>query len=71
MARQITDEEMADAIRAALATTPAGLVSVTVDGTTTQWDRLKALQELEKWERRASRTAGRPIIRGLNISNAF
>ena len=48
-------------LREALAT-GAGVVSVTVDGRTTQYDRKQALQELNFFEKRAAREYGRPRL---------
>lgn len=65
----VTAAEMVTAIRAALLATPVGVVSVTVDGETTVWNRRQAMEELEMWERRVAREAGtRPLFRRVNLS---
>jgi hypothetical protein len=62
---------MVDALTTALATGLA-VVSVTIDGVTTQFNRQQALQELAFWERRAARAAGRrPIASSINLRHAF
>jgi hypothetical protein len=50
--------EMCCVLREALET-GVGVVSVTIDGRTTQFDRKQALQELDFWEKRAARESGR------------
>lgn len=64
-----TAAEMVAIIRAALAVTPVGVVTVTIDGQVTTWDREKAMDELERWERRAAAESGRrPRIVGIDLS---
>lgn len=61
---------MADAIRRALNDTPAGTVSIAIDGQTVTYDRLKAIEELKYWERRASAETGRkPRVSSIDLSN--
>ena len=71
-----TDAEIAATIRAALAAHAAaggtGVVSVTVDGTTTQYDAKAAREQLEFHEARAARADGtRPMIRTLDLRGAW
>lgn len=62
-----TDAQMVAAIKTGLAD-GAGLVRVTVDGTTTEWDRATAMLELTFYERRAARAAGtRPISASIKL----
>jgi hypothetical protein len=64
-----TDAEMVVALQTALAT-GAGIVSVTVDGLKTDFDRAQALQELALFERRAARAAGtRPTASSIVLGN--
>jgi hypothetical protein len=72
----MTDAETAAAIRDALAARAAaggtGVVSVTIDGTTTQFDPAAAQAELELFEARAAREAGiRPMVRTLDLRGAW
>lgn len=54
--------EMVVAIKEALAT-GFGIVSVTIDGRTTQWNRAQAIEELRFWQREAANEAGtRPLF---------
>jgi len=66
-----TDQQMADALRLALAKGGA-VAEVTIDGVTTRYDRPAALRELQFWERRAARAAGRrPLAATLDLRRAF
>jgi len=70
----MTDQQIADAIRTALATHAAngaaGVVSVTIDGIQTQYNFDKAVAELEFWERRAAKTSGKKTMFGtLDLRN--
>ncbi len=56
----------------ALATQPAGLVQVTVDGQTTRWDRGDLRKELGFWQKRvAQEEGGAGGLRYLNLGGAF
>ena len=59
--------EMVNVLRVGLET-GAGVVLVTIDGRTTQFDRTQALQELAFWEKRAAREAGtRPAFTRVRL----
>ncbi|MDB5294915.1 MAG: hypothetical protein JWO31_898, partial [Phycisphaerales bacterium] len=48
---------------------PAGVVSVTTDGQTTEWDRKSLRDELEYWESKVARDDGRrPRVFGVDLS---
>jgi hypothetical protein len=64
-----TDAQMVTLLKAALAASPIGVVSVTVDGETIQYSRKQALDELHFWEARAAVTAGtRPRSKRIDLS---
>lgn len=52
----VTAAEMVVKIKEALAT-GFGIVSVTIDGRTTQFDRAQAIKELKFWQAEAAREA--------------
>jgi len=54
---------------AASAASGAGIVSVTVDGTTTQYKWAEAEEQLRFWERRAANAAGRKMVRTIDLRN--
>jgi len=60
---RVTDQQIATAIKTAMAANAAagsvGVVSVTIDGITTQFSWPQAQQQLEWWERRAARASGK------------
>jgi hypothetical protein len=55
-------QEMVRIITEALQTNPAGIVSTTIDGIQTSWDRKDLRDELDYWKRLASQEAGRPTL---------
>jgi hypothetical protein len=62
-----TDAEMVTALQSALSR-GAGVVQVTVDGVTTQFDREQARKELAWYERRVARAAKtRPISSSIRL----
>lgn len=64
-------EKMITILETALANN-AGVVSVSIDGTTVQYDRAQALEELQYWERRAGKAAGRrPKVSSINLGGAW
>jgi len=64
-----TAAEMVTVIKTALENTPVGLVSVTVDGQTTRWDRADLRTELSFWEGRAAEEAAGSNLRMVNRKN--
>lgn len=59
--------EMVVAIKDALAT-GFGVVSVTIDGRSTQFDRAQALEELKFWQKEAAKEAGaRPMFLPIKL----
>lgn len=63
---------MVTAIEDALAGSPAGVVSVQVDGTTVTYDRAKAIDELRYWRREAGKAVGRkPRVASINLGGAW
>ncbi len=72
----ITDDQVADSIRSQLATRAAGgqsgIVSVTIDGVTTQFDEAGAREALDYWEARAKRASGkRRRVRTMDLRGAY
>ena len=66
-----TARDMVDQLEAGLATN-AGVVQVTIDGTTVRWDRSQALRELDHWRRRLARERGRrPTVGQINLGSAW
>ncbi len=71
-----TDQEIADAIRTALAkratSGATGAVTVTIDGISTTYDEAQARTALDYWERRAARSAGsRRRVSTIDLRNAW
>ena len=65
-------QDMIRKIEQALADTPAGAVSITVDGQSVKIDREAAIRELRMWERRANREDGvRPQVGQINLGGAW
>ncbi|MEM8738646.1 MAG: hypothetical protein AAGG38_09240 [Planctomycetota bacterium] len=65
----IDPSDMVSAIDDALASSPAAVVSVTIDGTTTNWKRLDALKERDYWLKQVATTRGtRRPVRGVDLS---
>lgn len=63
-----TDNEMVEIIKTALAEQPAGLVSVSIDGVTQQFNRSDLRDELEWYEKRVAKAAGRrPRVGRINL----
>lgn len=63
---------MVCAIEDGLADSPAGIVSVQVDGTTVSYDRIKALEELKYWRSQAGKASGRkPKLSSINLGGAW
>jgi hypothetical protein len=61
--------QMVNLILTALQTQPAGVVMVTVDGQTVQYNRTQALEELRFWEQRAAKETGtRPRAASIKFS---
>jgi hypothetical protein len=59
---------MAEMLQRALRESPAALLTVTVDGQTVTYTRKQAIDELQFWERRAAREAGRrPIVAQIGM----
>lgn len=54
-----TAQQMVDLITAALAASPVGVVSVSVDGQTVSYSRSQAIDELKFWQRQAAKEAGK------------
>ncbi len=54
--------EMVAKIREALMATPAGVVSITFEGRTQQYDRKELREELLFWQQQAQIEAGRPSL---------
>jgi hypothetical protein len=64
-----TAKTMIDTIKRALADTPAGTVSISVDGQTVTYDRMKAIAELKYWEQTAANETGRkPRVSRIDLS---
>ena len=62
-----TPSEMVETLETALQNN-AGVVSVTVDGTTVRYDRAQAMKELDYWRRRAARQQGRrPRVSSISL----
>ena len=63
--------KMIEALETALATN-AGVVSVSVDGTTVQYDRATAMEELRYWKREDAKATGRkPKLSSINLGGAW
>jgi hypothetical protein len=68
-----SDQQIADEIRHALALngTGAGTVRVTIDGTTTEFSWEQAQKQLQYWENRAAKAAGKKkMVNGINLRGA-
>jgi hypothetical protein len=62
-------QQMVTLIRTALAANPIGVVTVTVDGQTVEYDRRQALDELKFWQTEAAKESGRrPRSMSINLS---
>lgn len=60
---------MVDTIKRALNETPIGTVSIEIDGQKVSYDRAQALDELDRWEKRAARESGRrPRVATVDLS---
>jgi hypothetical protein len=67
-ATSASSADMVELLKTALKENPGALVSVTVDGQTTTWDRKDAIDELRFWERRAAREQGRrPLVAQIGM----
>ncbi|MEM1213835.1 MAG: hypothetical protein AAGI68_16220 [Planctomycetota bacterium] len=61
--------DMVSQIQTALASSPAGVVEVSVDGEVVKWNRSQAISELRFWEAKVAReTSKRRIVRPVNLS---
>ncbi len=64
-------QEMVKLIETALASNP-GVVRITTDGQSVEWNREQALKELEYWQKQSLKASGtRPLFRGVDISTAW
>lgn len=60
------------AIRDALAASPAGVVSVSIDGQTTNWNRADLRAELDWSEKKLAQAKGtRRVARSINLSSGW
>jgi len=72
----ITDDQIADSIRTQLAARASdgatGIISVTIDGVTTQFSEPEARKALDYWEARAKRASGkRRRIYTMDLRGAY
>lgn len=72
-AGETTAQTMVRALTTALAENPVGVTSITIDGqTATYGTRDAMLKELQFWERRVAREAGRrPRVARIDLSGGF
>lgn len=67
-----TAAEMVTLIKQALRDNPIGIVTIMIDGKSTQWNRAQALEELTYWKRIAAAEAGtRPRIMSIRLDGGF
>jgi len=65
-----TAQDMVDAIKTALKTNPAAVLTVIIDGQTVTYSRAQAIEELKFWQREAGREAGtKPRVARMRLDS--